>query len=174
MTNNGREEGQFVGNNVRSITSITPPLPLFSSQTGRVARTGRRRCRRNASYICVGCTRDGHIFVPLPRCRSRWQSKWQPAFPRPRRGRALVRIHICTSRRVAVNDTGRNFATMSTFNAPATFFPAEFPYGFHAIPFVENRAPKTSASNARQGSHDRGSIDSDSRPQNCRCFVTKY
>lgn len=78
MSNNGREEGQFVSNNVRSITSITPPLPLFSSQTGRVARTGRRRCRRNASYICVGCTRDGHIFVPLPRCRSRWQSKWQP------------------------------------------------------------------------------------------------
>lgn len=98
----------------------------------------------------------------------------QPAFPRPRRGRALVRIHICTSRRVAVNDTGRNFATMSTLNAPATFFPAEFPYGFHAIPFAEDRAPKTSASNARQGSHDRGSIDSDSRPQNCRRFVARY
>lgn len=126
-------------------------LPLSSSRH----RDGRGESRGqvddvagNASYICVGCTRDGRIFVPLPPCRSQLAAKVaaQPAFHRPRRSRGgLVRIHICNaSRRAAVNDTGRNFATMSTLGAPATFFPVEFPYGLslHTIPFAEDRAPE--------------------------------
>lgn len=127
----GRSTEQFVGSNVQSITSIISPLPLSSSQH----RDGESRADRSTTlpvmrriYASGVRATDAYSFPFFLDVDPSWQPKWQPnPLSLVHDGVGLVRIHICTSRRATVNDTGRNFATMSTLSAPATFFPIEFP-----------------------------------------------